>query len=572
MFLVAPALIVFAVALAGVRLLPRLGRRGVRRTRASNHVAMFLAVRQTVRRAGGLRLATLLAVAAGLATFAICGEAVARANRTARAHTELGAARVVDVQYEPGHDPQAIVDRVDPGARWGVATATWTPDGGPPDGSTIIGRLMGVEAPRLSTVMYRVRGQLSPAALARRIVVPGTSPAPFRGTRLRVDLDVRALVGDRPTLELNYRKGTARATTVTARPLAPGRGAYVVKVDCAQGCQFTGLVFDRTITAQDTISGTVVVRQVTADDGRGFVPVPVRAHDAAAWRSAQIGVGSSVHITADPAGLVAAFHSTGGGSPELQFADSPTLIPIAAAPNSTSVSAPHGAVYDYTGAFINYVVTERASPLPAVLDTGAVGNLTYLRTRLPNFDRESSWSVWLGPHAPADAIARLEHAGLLVQHQNSAATRVAQLGRQGPALGLLLLLVCAIAAAVLAVGGTAVALLSDAKRRSFELAALRVVGVRQRTLRRSAVAEQALLLGTAVVLGVPSGFAAAALVLPVVPEFSDPTPVVLRYSPPILLALACALAFGVLLWLTALVAGRALARAAVPARLREAAR
>ena len=149
---------------------------------------------------------------------------------------------------------------------------------------------------------------------------------------------------------------------------------------------------------------------------------------------------------------------------------------------------------------------------------------------------------------------------------------MAQLGRQGPALGLLLLLVCAIAAAVLAVGGTAVSLLADARRRSFELAALRVVGVPQRTLRRSAVAEQALLLGAAIVLGLPSGYLAALFVLPVVPEFSDPTPVVLRYSPPVVLALGCAVAFGVLLWLTALVAGRALARAAVPARLREAAR
>jgi hypothetical protein len=96
--------------------------------------------------------------------------------------------------------------------------------------------------------------------------------------------------------------------------------------------------------------------------------------------------------------------------------------------------------------------------------------------------------------------------------------------------------------------------------------------VRRTTLRRSAVAEQVLLLGAAVLLGLPSGYAAARLVLPVVPEFSDPTPVALRYSPPVLIALATAAALAVLLWVAAVVAGWALARAAVPARLREAAR
>jgi alkylhydroperoxidase/carboxymuconolactone decarboxylase family protein YurZ len=99
-----------------------------------------------------------------------------------------------------------------------------------------------------------------------------------------------------------------------------------------------------------------------------------------------------------------------------------------------------------------------------------------------------------------------------------------------------------------------------------------VVGVRTPTLRRSAVAEPLLLLGAAVALGLPSGYVAARLVLPSVPEFSDPTPVVLRYSPSLLVAGATAAALAVLLVVAAVVGGWALARAAVPSRLREAAR
>ena len=572
-FLLAPALIVFAVALVGVRLLPRLAGRLIQRTRSSKHIASFLALRQTVRRPGGLRLAALLAVAAGLATFAVCGEAVARANRDARAQTELGSARQLGVQFESGHDPQGAVADADPGGRWAMATATWSPDGGPSSGSTIVGKVQGVEPSRLAATTYAVRGHLSPASLARSITTSGRTPATFRGTQLRVTLDTTALSGDHPMVELDVRKLHEQAKAVRTSVLRMGSGAYTARVDCAAGCAFAGLTFDRTFGAQDLIAGAVTVRAVETDAGRGFTPVRMRLGDPAAWRSAQIGVGASLRLTAGgPGSLSTVFRATGGSSPVLDYADSPTTIPLVAAPKATTDGRRRGGVNDYSGAAITYDIRRFVSPLPAVLDHGAVADLNYLRTRLPNFDHESSWSVWLGPHAPADAVARLKRAGLIVQNERSAAARVDELSRQGPALGLLLLLVCAIAAAVLAVGGTAVALLADARRRSFELAALRVVGVPHKTLSRSAVVEQCLLLGAGVLLGLPSGYVAAALVLPVVPEFSDATPVVLRYGPPVLIALACAAAFAVLLTITAMVAGRALARAAVPARLREAAR
>ena len=565
-FLLAPGLIVFAVALVGVRLLPLLARLGLRPTRASGRIALFLALRQTVRRPGGLRLAVLLAVSVGLATFAICGEAVAAANRDARAQTEIGTAQRVTVEFAADHDPQTIVGRVDPHADWATAAAAWVADGGPANGHTITGPLLGVSPERLSAAAYRVRGQLTPAALARDIVSPGVVPrATFTGTRLVVDLQTTALSGDRPTLEVQVRRGNAQPAPVSLGVLTPGRTQYAAAVDCTAGCTFAGLVVDLSVDAAPTVTGSLVLHSVATSAG----PIAgLQVRRAAGWRSSAVGYGAGVTPTATPAGLQVTFSSTGGGSPVLVHADAPTTLPVVAAPEATTTGAATGGVVDYSGAQAGYRIVRRTSPLPVVLDTGAIANLTYLRELLPNFDREATWQVWIGPHAPSDALARLRHAGLLVQHVDTESSRSAQLGRQGPALGLLLLLVCAIAAAVLAVGGTAITLLADARRRMFEMAALRVVGVRQSTLRRSAVAEQALLLGAALVLGLPSGYAAAALVLPVVPEFSDPTPVVLRYSPPVLLALLCALGFAVLLGVTALVAGRALARAAVPSRLR----
>jgi ABC-type antimicrobial peptide transport system permease subunit len=134
----------------------------------------------------------------------------------------------------------------------------------------------------------------------------------------------------------------------------------------------------------------------------------------------------------------------------------------------------------------------------------------------------------------------------------------------------LLLLACAVAGAALAVGGTAISISASSRRRSYEIAALRAVGVSRRSLLRASVLEQLLLLGTGVVLGVPTGLIAARLAMPVIPEFADHTPITLDYSPRALPTLIFAGAFVVLLSVTAVIAARALIGIAVPARLREA--
>ena len=143
------------------------------------------------------------------------------------------------------------------------------------------------------------------------------------------------------------------------------------------------------------------------------------------------------------------------------------------------------------------------------------------------------------------------------------------LGRQGPALALLLLLVCAVVGTVLAVGATAISISASSRRRSYEIAALRAVGVSRRSLLGAGISEQLLLLGTAAVLGVPTGIIAARLAMPAIPEFADDTPIQLHYIPQWLPTLLFAGAFVVLLGLTAVLAAFALIRVAVPGRLRE---
>ncbi|HEU5267043.1 MAG TPA: FtsX-like permease family protein, partial [Jatrophihabitans sp.] len=214
-------------------------------------------------------------------------------------------------------------------------------------------------------------------------------------------------------------------------------------------------------------------------------------------------------------------------------------------------------------------VASQAPVLPAVLDNGLIFDVRYLLAELPGFVSEANWQVWVGPHAPPDALDKLKAAGFQIQNVRTHSARVTVLGRQAPALSLLLLLACAIAGAVLAVGGTAISISANGRRRSYEIAALQAVGVRRGSLLVASVWEQLLLLGAAVLLGVPTGLLAARLAMPVIPEFSDYTPITLRYTPQWLPTLAFAAGFVVLLTVTALVAARALLRIAVPARLRE---
>jgi predicted lysophospholipase L1 biosynthesis ABC-type transport system permease subunit len=225
---------------------------------------------------------------------------------------------------------------------------------------------------------------------------------------------------------------------------------------------------------------------------------------------------------------------------------------------------------DETNKTLVFTVERFTRVLPAVLADGVVLDLNPLESELPGFSYEASWQVWLSNAAPPDALERLRAAGLDPGAVRSQSERVRQLSRQAPALALLLLLGCAVAGAVLAAGGTAISISAAGRRRSYELAALRAVGAERRALLRAGVLEQLLLLGSAVLLGVPTGLLAARVAMPVIPEFADRTPITLHYSPQWLPTAVFAAGFVVLLVATAFLAGRALLRIALPARLREA--
>jgi hypothetical protein len=517
-----------------------------------------------------LRLAALLAVAGGLATFAVAGQSVAADNRAARAQTELGAPRVASVQFAAGVDPVAATAKADPGGRWAMAAATWLPDGG----DSIAGTVLGVDSTRLPAVSYPAVGGPSPAQIARTV---GTAPVPLIRTfarRIRVHLSATGLAGDRrPYLELNLRTPHVRFYNVDAGSIEDGGHAFVLPVACAEGCLLLGVTWNRPVTAQHRLSGVITLHGIDVGDGVRWNPLDIGLPVPGSWRAAVPESTASDHVSVTPTGVRDAFANDNGGYGGLSYASAPSPMPAVATGRAIVTGAGHPArpqMQDNTQTVAYFRVAQYASVLPLVVDDGVLMDVRYLSAELPDFATEAQWQVWLGPAAPPDALARLNAAGLYVAHVHTEQARVHLLGRQGPALALLLLLVCAVAGAVLAVGGTAISISASSRRRSYEIAALRAVGVPRRSLFRASVAEQLLLLGAAVALGFPSGLIAARLAMPVIPEFADTTPVVPRYTPhwaPTLLFIA---GFTTLLVITALLAGRQLLRVAIPARLREA--
>jgi hypothetical protein len=569
--LLAPALLVFAVALLGIRLVPVVLRPLLPLTRASRRIGLFLAARQVVRRPAGLRLAALLAVAVGLATFAIAGEGVAQANRQARAQVEVGAPATAPLQFEPLHDPIQATRTADPDGKWAMATASWLPDGG----SSVIGRVLAVDSSRLVAVGYNGHIDLSTSQLAQALL-PASVPGPVNltGTAVRVSLTASGLsAGNTPTVLLGVRPTGGAEQDVRAGSLKAGAHSYQATVQCAGGCTFVGITWDRPIDTFPALNGTILVSKLEVQRNGTWTTLDAGLTKPDNWRPELTPGNASDRLQTTGTGLQDTFHSQDGASAGIAHSDSPSPLPVVTGANGvvTGPTAPNPlAVIDSGQNTATIAVSASSRVLPSVLEDGLMVDLKSIRTQLPGFDSEASWTIWLGPQAPPDALQRLRAAGLVVQAGQTGPGRVTELGRQGPALALRLLVVCAIAGSVLAVGGTAIAIASTGRRRSFELASLRALGIKRRTLLRSSVIEQLLLLGAAVVLGVPAGYLAARLTMPSIPEFADATPVALHYEPALLGVLLFTLAFVALLSLTAVLAGRALIRAAAPSRLREA--
>ncbi|WP_375388466.1 FtsX-like permease family protein [uncultured Amnibacterium sp.] len=562
--LLGPGLLIVAAGLGGARLLPVLLRPVVPATAGTHRVAMFLAVRQVVRRPAGLRLVALLAVAVGLATFGVAGEAIAVENRDARASAEVGAAQVYRLDVAIGEDPVSAVHRADPDGRWAAAAATWLPDGG---GGFTDGSVLAIDARRAPEVLAAARGLPAPADLKQAVLGDAPPPLAVTGRRITAEVTLADLRGAAPQLRFELRDRSGREFGVLSDVLRDGRRGYSASVPCGNGCSLDGVSFVRSIDAFDRVSGTAVVSSITVD-GRALEA----RLTGGTWTAAQFRGQVEDRVRPSSAGLVDRFVSDSGEANGVHYPSTPASVRAATTPRGVTTDRIGGdlGVQDANGLETDLRIVQRAPVLPVVLDRGAVVDVGALQGAVPAFSIDARWSVWLSGSAPADAVRRLQDAGLRLDGgPTSIAGRTRQLAREGPALALLLLAVTAVVGALLAIGGTTVSIGAAVRRRSYEAAALRSLGVPRATVRRAALLEQLLLLGTAVVVGVPAGLLTVLVALPLIPQSSLPTPVPAIALPPVLPVALSTLVLVLLVVLAGFLAASRVMRAGSAGRLRE---
>ncbi|WP_375400842.1 FtsX-like permease family protein [uncultured Amnibacterium sp.] len=584
--LLAPALLTIAGAIVASRLVAPVARLAFAATRASGAVATFIGVRQLARRPAGRRTFGVLAVAVAMAVFGVSSAAVLAQNRQDRALIDIGAPTVLHVV----RDSRTIarVRAVDGGAQritavsqaetnvssiTGVFDSAATASASP--------SVLVVDPASFGSVAYW-RGDFGSAPLTR-LLHPLTAPTPamptVTGTSLALDVAASSVPA---SLTLAVDLTDARGSPVTARlgTLRAGSRTYSARIAaCAAGCQLRRVY----VTRPDDVIGVLItsftVRAVRVSGGTA--PSMRPALTAVQWSplnpTPELQTDPAETIATTPAGLAVTIAVSGqpnDGVPGFgAVAGAVTRQPALVASrlitgdtrDTVTVDSPGGQQFavDPSG---------RVQVVPRAGDGGIVLARDWVAAASPSgYLGVAPDQVWLGADAPVDTVGRLRRAGVVVTSIQRADDRAVEFARQGPAFSTALTVAGGVVAVLLA-GATAVLSLALlARRRIFELSAMRALGIGTRRLVGSVVVEQAALVVGATITGVLLGAASAALALPALPAYVDaPAYPAFVVDQPVGILILVAAIVVVLLLVAVTATAVLLARAASPSRLREA--
>ncbi len=573
--LLLPGLLGVAVAVVASRLLIVACRAGFRSTARRGRIGPFLALRHVARRPGGMRTTIVLATAFALAGFAAGIWTVTVANIRAVADARAGAATVLSVTPPAGHDLAVIVDRIDPGGRQAMAVDEYTNSSGSGAGQV----LLAVDPQRFARIAsWRPdwAGGRPLRSLTAGLDPPAPPPVVLRGGQVRVRFTGTAIRPAGGTLVLDVYEQGVGAVGQTPVYLGPASGSRTATAQLT-GCPC--LLADLTVSAPSPsgavisprpVTGSVTVAAIDVRTGHGqWAPAGTGLTAPRRWRSGGAGGGSS--FRPGSAGLVWSFKTHPGVNPSAVLVDRPYPLPALVASGLRPGTARVLQVDGLDGTPVSITPAAQAAAIPGAPANGVVVDRTYAVRAAGGTPAYSSEQVWLAPGALARVAPALRAAGVRIQGTVSAANLRAQSIRQGPALATVLFLADAAAAAALAAGAAITGLYASGRRRRHEYAALLASRVPRRSIRASLLAEQAIVLGFGVVIGLGAGIAATVLAVRSVPEFiTQPPAPPLSYLPPLGgLALLLAAALAVLV-VAAVAASMLLVRSVRPDLLREA--
>ncbi|MGH7643036.1 MAG: FtsX-like permease family protein [Candidatus Dormibacteria bacterium] len=515
--LFAPGLIAVGVAVPGVRLLPLACRYAMRRTRYSKRVGLGLAVRQVMRRPAVLRQVLILTVAVALASFAIIGWSVAGTNRSLRADFDVGAAKVAQVTFPDSVNLLTAVRRADPTGRFAMAVME--------ESKLANLRLLAVDPTRLAKVAYWP-ADISSTDLAAivRWLQPKVQPAlVLTGSAVRMAVNLSAVVNPPPDLQFAMLDSSGNAQVADFGYLAPGTHTYTATLPnaCLGGCYVTALtpIWYPGPGRSAHVQYTVSVSGLQVQRSSAWHEYSSRIYQTKYWNT------NSSKATVAGTGTTLQLSVYNSANQDVTPDAIPGRLPADLRAVSTVTSQPtdpvHNSIQDFDGTSLNVNTTPDVVALPNLGSLGALISMPLAIRADQGTPVDTTYAVWLAADAPHSVLHRLAARGVKVVAVQTPAATLRQLNNGGLGLGYRFFVFAAAAAAALAVATTVLTFFLTARRRAFELAVLRALGVPTHTLRRSLITEQALVLIPGLVLGIVAALIASLVALAAVPIFSS---------------------------------------------------
>jgi hypothetical protein len=514
--LLVPGLVVAAVALIGARLVvPIVGgfaRYALRRGRLGSALAAV----QLARRPGSQRLFVLLTVALAMLGFVATALNVATLVRHQRALVENGAPTVAVLDRVDARTLIEATHQADPQGAWALAVVTLDPmqEGDLP--------ILAVDSPRLAgTGIWRPEYGADVAAVATALrPKPPKPPVVVTGGSLKLDLDYippaadsgfgngDVAVPDISVVLLPVHGGPS--TAVDFGLIKSGRHTYTTSVyGCADGCRMAAIRLGIASGGE----AEVVLHGLSQSGPDAVLISADQAQSSSFFR-----ITGTTRLSGGVDGADIDFFNSGReGANALLLNDVPSPLPAAVSGGSQD----RNQITGLDQAQLASVREVAPKQLPRVGGFGGMVDLEYAERAAGTYGSLDGAEVWLGPAAPADAVAKLKAAGLPVTAVHDVATAEARLASQGPALALWFHLIAAVFGIVLALGGVGLVAAVDRRRRADDLRSLRWQGLAPRFVRRASLWGNLFVVLAAAACSVVAGAAAWAAVGDRLPMSTD---------------------------------------------------
>jgi hypothetical protein len=383
-------------------------------------------------------------------------------------------------------------------------------------------------------------------------------------------------------LRLTARVADGGSERVVLGELRAGSHTYAGELPTrctADSCRLAALAVDHPGADIESASATLLLRSIAlVPAGSGTAqPVADSFRVPGAWRAGTPTLGGP-EVTLQPGrSLRVELRAPGGPFAEIVHGDSPEPLPALAGAKAAGTpevegGVPIGETTGLTGGPLRFQVAGTRDYLPRLGPDGVLVDLE-LALRLSEDATLGDREVWLSrtdPGAERQLRATLAKDDIDVLKRETRGQLERVYAGDGAVLALRLLLVCGAAAVVVAVGALLVAAYVGRRQRAYEVAALRVVGMRRRTVRALLLRENVGAVLVALGCGAAAAVVATWVVLPALPQFDDPSAFVpVRYAPDAASAWAAVGGLGLLLVAVGLAVAALQLRSGRSDRLRE---